>query len=93
MNTVADEIYYSNIVIALSGQVTLTLSGIDQLGLKNGRLWWIHLAKNAAPINYPSFDAFRAKFDAMLFALCKNEDGKASMRVFLEVSIFMLSFN
>jgi len=28
---------------------------------------------------------FRAKFDAMLFALCKNEDGKASMRVFLEV--------
>ena len=35
-----------------------------------------------------SFD-FRSRFEAMLFALCKNEEnGKASMRFFLDVSCY-----
>ena len=33
--------------------------------------------------------SFSAKFEAMLFALCKNEDNNtASMRIFLQVCIF-----
>ena len=31
--------------------------------------------------------SFSAKFEAMLFALCRNEENKASIRTFLEVTL------
>ena len=58
--------------------VCLVLNKINQkIDQFQGLVYFIYLF---------SFD-FRSRFEAMLFALCKNEEnGKASMRFFLDVS-------